>query len=129
MKRAIAIAFLIVYVGYSTEMHEFLRMPVLVYHYFEHQHQSEVSLSLYSFIEHHYFSHDVADGDHDDHKELPFQNHDGMLCNAMVVATLPVQFIFVTCKPICRADAPHHSEVNFPLNYFSSDIWQPPRLS
>lgn len=128
MKRSVAISFLFLHLVFSTEMHEFLKMPVFVFHYIEHQKDSKDHLSLFSFIKLHYFSHDRNDQDHEDHEELPFHDH-SILCNSLVMSLLPTQFVSITGYPSFRKQIPHSSNDNSPLNFFHSDIWQPPRLA
>ena len=125
MKRGIAIAFISLYLLASTEMHEFLRLPLLVEHFIVHNQQVDISLS--DFIILHYFSGDIRDADYADDMKLPFKNHLEVSLFPTICLIMPATFV----KPANIIST--SVEYN---NYFHSfmpsamveHIWQPPKI-
>ncbi|MBI5373628.1 MAG: hypothetical protein HZA79_16510 [Sphingobacteriales bacterium] len=56
----------------TTELHQFLKLPLLLEHYREHRH-SDPALSLLAFLQLHYSTGHPLDNDDEDDNELPFK--------------------------------------------------------
>jgi hypothetical protein len=69
--------------------------------------------------------HPQEDNDH----ELPFRHHEMMLCNTFVATVLPATFAFATHDAVFKEHTVNNFTDNFSLNFFLSDIWQPPRIA
>jgi hypothetical protein len=128
MKRFLSITVLLSCLLSSTEMHELLRIPVLIYHYLEHRHHAPLSIS--GFLDIHYFAgdehHHTGEGDHHD---LPFETHqDLMVSNPFVATMLPVSFTLLITAPVFQKPMLYAFSDNAGLNFFRPDIWQPPRI-
>lgn len=62
----------------STELHELVRLPLLVSHFLQHRHSSQ-SLNLTGFIQLHYQGDHPDDNDDGEDRQLPFKSiHDGL---------------------------------------------------
>jgi hypothetical protein len=62
----------------STELHELVRLPLLVSHFIHHRHSSQ-SLNLAGFIHLHYRVNHPADNDDGEDRQLPFKSlNDGL---------------------------------------------------
>ena len=127
MRKYIAIALVSIYVFSMTEVHQLLKMPLLVEHYLAHK-DADKELSLLSFLEMHYLngSHMDADSKHD--MQLPFKNMQDNHPNVMV--TLPNGYIFFETLPSIKTDGSiivSKSQV-LESNYLKS-IWQPPKIA
>lgn len=109
----------------STELSQFLKVPVLVEHFIEHKNQ-DVSMSFMEYLIHHYGGHEM-DEDWETDMKLPFMKHIEI-----------VHFIFVIQKALVIV-----TESNFELiasavkfiptsDFFTSEsittVFQPPRL-
>lgn len=109
----------------GTELHQLLKLPVLLQHFQEHK-KEEKDISLFRFIVLHYFSGSKKDKDYDRDMQLPFKTAD---CTTLV----------------STAAQPHHIQAERPeffikrsypavknnsiLQSHLSDIWQPPKIS
>ncbi len=125
MKRTGPILFLLIYLLSSTELHQFLKVPLLFVHYTEHL-QDNPSISLVDFMVLHYFSGDTRSVDYARDKQLPFKGDscpEISLAIAMPPEDLPetiVQVFNTTCK-IGIFKSPFNN------TFFQFSIWQPPR--
>ena len=75
MKRVAAILFLSIMLLSQTELHQILKFPVFVQHYFEHQ-AEDPNITLSQFIVLHYFSGNPVDDDYARDMQLPFKSND-----------------------------------------------------
>ncbi len=121
LKRALSILFLLVYINSFTELHEVLRLPILLEHYSEHKKLSQ-EISFWDFLELHYKT-DVAHDEHDN--QLPFKvlGH----CFSAHSATEPDSKIAVSqpVPVIIPQPSSHYKE-----SFFNSPliaIFQPPK--
>jgi len=57
----------------TTELHEFVKLPILFEHYSEHQ-QRDSKLKFFDFLSMHYWGDDLNDDDNSRDMELPFKN-------------------------------------------------------
>lgn len=127
MRKHIAIVLVSIYLFSITEVHQLLKMPLLVEHYLAHKNANK-ELSLLSFLEMHYLngSHMDADSTHD--MQLPFKNLQDNHPN--VVVTLPSDYFFFETIPNIKQQGSiivSKSQV-LESNYLKS-IWQPPKIA
>lgn len=126
MKKTFAIFLLSIYVISLTELHQFVKLPVLVEHFIEHK-QLNSDLSLWQFLDMHYAHGDVKDADYDKDMKLPFKSHDGCV-NTLVIAFIPNSFEDLNTKP---AYTDYKSYSTFSENFleaaYLASIWQPPK--
>ncbi len=124
MRHWIAISLLSLFVATHTEVHEVLKVPGLLKHYWEHQ--SAEDTGWWAFISEHYLHGQHHAGEHHDHHNLPF--HGDHHCGAQTLqAKVPAQ-----CGPsLVPSDGlelvlkPWEDRVA--LQSGPADIWQPPR--
>lgn len=95
MKRTIVLSFLLIYLLSITEMHQLLKLPVLVEHFSEHQ-KKDKTITFWSFLCLHYTLETIIDKDFDKDSKLPFKNLD--TCNSSNHITLlpDLKFCFNT---------------------------------
>jgi hypothetical protein len=122
VKRLMSILLLALYLTSFTEMHEVLRLPILLEHYAEHKNQVS-DMSFIEFLEMHYKS-DVTHDEHD--SQLPFKVP-GHSFTAQAIA-LPTQKIIVfKITPVTIVSYSFtYTEASFSSP--SEAIFQPPRL-
>ncbi|WP_374540438.1 hypothetical protein [Flavobacterium sp.] len=127
MKKYITLAFLCVYLFSMTEVHQLLKMPLLVEHYLEHK-QENKQLSLLSFFEMHYLNGQHLDSDQDKDMQLPFKNFQDNHPN--VVLALPEQITFFEPQPAVQDELiPNFNESQVFISSFLTSIWQPPKIA
>lgn len=121
-----AILLLAVYLLSSTELGEFMKLPVLVSHYLTHKHQDN-QLSFFGFMEMHYSSTDhAANPDDAEDTQLPFKSHN-TCAGISAVSFLPTASGEVTFNcPSTRAAHPLYEEPAY-TSLFLSSVWQPPK--
>ncbi len=128
MKKTIAIYILFSFLISNTELHQLLKLPVLIHHYIEHQDQDQ-GISFSQFLSKHYNSEENhADTGHNDHKNLPFKTNDCTSIHVSVAAEH--KFVFSICHPNIASE--NISTVYNEIFYSSAilnKIWQPPQFS
>ncbi|MFZ5970025.1 MAG: hypothetical protein ACOYXA_00395 [Bacteroidota bacterium] len=121
MKRGLSFVLLLLYAVSFTELHQMLRLPLLVEHY--HEHSAQTDLSFWEFLVMHYET-DVAHDDTD--MRLPFKTCDhsvvtapaALLTHSLSISAAPPeelslhQSLYLSRKPTLRA----------------GDIFQPPKI-
>lgn len=127
LKKFIAISILAVYLISSTELHQLLKVPFLVEHFFEHKEQNQ-DITLWQFLCLHYAEQKTKTADYEKDMKLPFKSHDG--CCASFVAYMPQA---IPAVPIIAKPSYHqvqsfrlYKEVFAKSSYLDA-IWQPPR--
>jgi hypothetical protein len=127
VKKAVAIFFMSIYMLSFSELHQFLRMPVLIQHFIEHRHQ-DPSISLLSFLNLHYIHQYVKDEDYQRDQQLPFRHTDccvtytTICCECPVNSTIEMPVRTVETKnEYILYDEDNHSLLAI------ADIFQPPR--
>jgi hypothetical protein len=125
MKKTGAILFLLIYLIANTELHQFLRMPVLFEHYNEHQ-QDNPAISLVDFLVLHYFNGDKRDGDYARDQQLPFKS-DTCPEISFSIAMPPDDFPETTVQVFNLTQARVMFKSSFTISSFHFSIWQPPR--
>lgn len=127
MKKLIVFSFLLIYLLSITELHQLLKLPVLVEHYSEHQ-KKDKTITFWKFLCIHYARETIRDNDFDKDSKLPFKNLDN--CNSSNHITLipELKFCFnmltlTSKKKVTSKYYPHFTNTSF----FKS-IWQPPKF-
>lgn len=129
MKKYFSILFISIYLFSAFEMNEYLKIPILVEHFNEHQ-QENPKLSLWIFIMDHYSHGEVFDADYEKDMKLPFKSHNHSGCSCFNITFL---------APILTFDFENKSfqnefkKPNFVYTFsfisnFHSSIWQPPKI-
>jgi hypothetical protein len=72
MQRLIAIFFLIIFSVSFTEAGQFLKLPKLVAHYYDHMNREKMSFA--GFLKQHYLTGHKDDGDKNEDSRLPFKS-------------------------------------------------------
>lgn len=126
LRKSIAIFFLGTLLLTNAELHQLLKIPVLVSHFREHR-EEDRRISFWSFIKIHYFSKRVIDADYSRDQQLPLKDADS--CQLIVKTICECQLPAVEF-PAPGTDTRHYSpyrEKNKPQVH-SFDIFQPPRV-
>ena len=126
LKRIIPILFLATVLFSVTPMHQLLKLPVLVQHFFEHK-QKDHSLSFTTFINEHYFNGDDKDADYKRDMQLPFKSLDHSV--TLAINALPALNDKVSLNPAENSYISHIliDETLVSSQYLSA-IWQPPKI-
>lgn len=124
VRRLMTIAMMTIFLCASTELHQLLKLPVLIHHYLEHR-QKDHSISFFAFLKEHYvYEHAMAAQDH--HERLPFKSHDcaGM---HMTIADPDLPSFLLPggetgfAGPLTLYKEPWHASTVL------ASIWQPPK--
>ncbi len=109
----------------QTELHELLKVPALIIHYFEHS-KAESDLSFAEYMHNHYCSeHHQCNHESAKEHELPFQCCDFTHLTIVCVMSLPEKFSF----PVFESHIEHGLAYSVQFHSESDiDIWQPPKL-
>lgn len=124
MKKYITFFLILSYMFSMTELHQLLKTPLLVEHYYEHN--DKTKLSVLDFLEMHYLHGNIKDADQDKDMKLPFKNFQDNHPN--VVLSLPettnffnfINYTISEQKPFCFDNQVNTSD-------FLTSIWQPPK--
>lgn len=125
MKKWFTIILLSLYLCSTTELYQFLKVPILVEHYFEHK-AINPDMTVYAFLKLHY-DHHVKDADWQTDEKLPFITHHDF---SNFVFTLNPPFTIEIKEKIL----PAFSRKIFVYNDAVLDweiidsIWQPPKF-
>lgn len=129
MKKNISILFLLIYIFTTFQLAEYLKIPILVEHFVEHQ-QENPTLNLWTFIMDHYSHGEVFDADFEKDMKLPFKSHSSN-CGCTIVTFLsPIQiFDFDRKLFLNKFKKPCFGYKFSFISNFHSTIWQPPKIS
>jgi hypothetical protein len=129
VKKAVAIFFMSIYMLSFSELHQFLRMPVLIQHFIEHRHE-DPSISLLAFLNLHYIHQYIHDEDYQRDQQLPFRHADCSVIYTTVCCespdNTPIELPARTTEiknEFIRYDEDNHSLLSI------ADIFQPPRCA
>lgn len=125
MKRIAGIFIISIYMFSFAELHNLLKIPVLIAHFKEHRHQKP-GISFWSFIKLHYMDPIVVDDDYQRDQELPFRDTDCCVMTATNVCECPQMVIEIDTPSEIIKEFYLFNEVNKP-QFVSFDIFQPPR--
>lgn len=110
----------------ATVAREFVKLPLLVLHYYEHQ-QKQKDNGILSFLELHYFIEDGTDKDASDDRKLPFKFIENINpLSSIVLPLLPVAGKKLILSVILSTKFLPHNDAFIASQYLAS-IWQPPR--
>ncbi|MCW3102544.1 MAG: hypothetical protein JWO09_984 [Bacteroidetes bacterium] len=107
----------------QTELSQFMKLPVLLKHYSEHQ-QKDPALSVLKFIAMHYYGNDMDDSDNATDANLPFKTHTAPASFHCVLQP-GISGIFI--NELNRVQ-PFDAYSFFKPQQTAFDIWQPPRI-
>lgn len=126
MKKFLSIVILFSYLSSYTEFREFLKLPILLEHYSEHN-SKDSNLSFSEFLCMHYTHAHEADGDDEQDKNLPFKSHNG--CASNFSSNLYAQQQTIAIKPVVTE---LNNSISWNEDYiyssFAASIWQPPKV-
>lgn len=128
VKRLTAILLMSIYMFSFVEFHQFLRIPVLIQHFVEHQ-QQDPSISFMAFLKLHYVGEIVVDGDYQRDNELPFRETDCCVITNTISCECPNTIIEIATNTeeinneFVLNDEDNHSLISV------ADIFQPPRAA
>ena len=110
----------------QTELHQLLKLPVLLHHFFEHKNDSQ-NITLSQFIFLHYFNNHPIDGDHEQDMQLPFKTSDCLLAITSNEIPEPI-VIAIQPLPVATKSSPKVKSDWNPSSYIV-DIFRPPQFS
>lgn len=109
----------------SLSLHQVLKLPVLVAHYFEHKQRGQ-AITVMEYLSMHYWGQDIDDNDHDRDMQLPFKKVD--LSHSSMTLFVPSTFDVVSFDfPVKKSYAFPESD-DIASNHLGS-LFRPPRLS
>jgi hypothetical protein len=110
-------------------LQDIVKLPVLVAHYFHHNH-TDKHIHFTDFIADHYSDHEHHDKDDDNHSNLPFHKHNFNFQQS--IFTVAVLDIFPTVLSNYGV-ANHKTQIISRQHFYSStalsSIWRPPKLA
>lgn len=121
MRKTIAILFVVIFTGATTELGQVLKLPLLVQHYLAHRETQPVS--FWQFIYDHY-SYDHQDADKNQDMQLPFKT---VVTAAVITATAPRHRIEVSKPWQSTAEVSFPAHTNFIPQQSVCSIFHPPR--
>jgi hypothetical protein len=120
------ILFSVIYLISSTELHEFLKIPLLIEHFEEHK-QEKDKLSFSEFLKGHYVGEENNDIDYNKNQKLPFKSKSDFSHFTNIFSTEPNIFLLCSDIPITTLNTfLGIQKLNITSNFYSS-IWQPPK--
>ncbi len=126
MRKISAILFLTVLVFSQTELHQILKLPILVQHYFEHKAESK-DISLSQFIVLHYFSGDPVDDDYARDMQLPFKTNDCLQVITSIVVPEEIVFELPFETPLIKDFPKFHND--WIESSYAKSIFRPPQFA
>lgn len=109
----------------QTELHQILKLPVLVQHYFEHKGEKDITLA--DFIVLHYFSGNLVDDDYARDIQLAFKTSDCIQGITSIVnpeqIVLSNEVLLISIKSFSKVQNDW-----IPSNYMV-DIFRPPQFA
>lgn len=122
------ISFLVMFLGVSTELHQFLRLPVLIHHFIDH-YQEDSSTSFTDFLGLHYTSTEThSDNEHHDHDKLPFKTASCAMAHIAIAFVNHIQLSLPSPNSIEAKESAEYAG-EFYSSAFLNTIWQPPKFS
>lgn len=124
MKKVIAIFFIFSFLSANTALGEFLKLPLLIHHYIEHN-QDNNSHSFLDFLTMHYRADDNHHHNDSEHEHLPFKTVNSSVQD---VDFIPLLFDFPSQLVENKLKLPIRQQQKYSNAYLDS-IWQPPQAS
>jgi hypothetical protein len=127
MRRFLSLFFIFIYINSATELHELVKLPLLLTHYMHHK-EGNKNLSFENFITLHYSDKKLHDNEQDNHQQLPFKSHPEMAFASTFVALLPTFETLEIKHPNSQSEKQIITSQNaFYSSAYLSNIWQPPK--
>lgn len=123
MRKTAAILMMLVFLNSCTELHQLLKLPVLVEHYKEHR-SANPSLSFSQFLKIHYQK-IVIDDDYQRDQQLPFRDVCAITFN--LVTETPPAMVSIEKKASIVKRIFYSENIKDYFHQFLQDIFQPPR--
>ena len=129
MKKHFSYTLLIIYLFSALQLNEYLKIPILVDHFYEHQNENP-KISLVEFLLEHYAHDDVLDADYDKDMKLPFKshNHSSCACSNVTLCEQIYVYNFQNNNVISKFKKPNFRYTFSFISNFHSSIWQPPKI-
>jgi hypothetical protein len=128
LKKFVSVSLFFVFLSANTELHQLLKLPVLIHHYLAH-HQDEEAYSFFHFLSNHYSSNsEHSDKNHQEHDNLPFKKAN---CPSVLVSLAFINHtLYSIPRPIdfCHKISPIYKGAIYSSSVVK-DIWQPPKIS
>ena len=119
--RGISLMLLFVFVSVQTPLHEIMKLPTLVMHYWEHKKENP-SLKLVDFIDEHYVHTNTKDGKH---SQLPFKDeHHPLMIGLHYTFAIPSE---ISPSPTQWVQKEYPNSSTSTIWRPATGIWQPPR--
>jgi len=110
-------------------LQDIVKLPVLVAHYFHHNH-TDNHIHFTDFIADHYSDHEHHGKDHDNHNNLPFHNHDFNFQQSIFTVTVLNFFPTVLSNyGVANRKTKIISRQHFYSSTALSSIWRPPKFT
>jgi hypothetical protein len=110
-------------------LQDIVKLPVLVAHYFHHNH-TDKHIHFTDFIAEHYSNHEHHDKDHDKHNNLPFHNHDfNFQQSIFTIALFDIFQTSIANYGTANCKNKIISRQHFYSSTALSSIWRPPKLA
>jgi hypothetical protein len=110
-------------------LQDIVKLPVLVAHYFHHNHTGK-HIHFTDFIAGHYSNHEHHDKDHGNHTNLPFHNHGFNFHQSIFTLAVPDIFpAFLSDYGLANCKTKIISRQHFYSSAAISSIWRPPKLA
>ncbi len=126
MKKIIAIGLLLGFLNSTTEVHELLKLPHLIHHYFEHG----ADTGLFNFLHIHYAHDHDQDNHQDEHHDrgcLPFQGSHS--CQTVNISALYFETgLSLNLQPDISNSNQYYPVTEFAVSQYQANIWQPPKI-
>jgi hypothetical protein len=128
MKSCLTYGILVIYIFAATELHQLLRLPLLIQHYFEHVNE-DTSMTVADFFDMHYAHGIVYDDDFEDDMKLPFKAHETVNHINVQVLAEPIKLTFddLFFQSEFSNDVLISYAQPFIQNPVLNAIWQPPK--
>jgi hypothetical protein len=126
VKRTLAFILLNIYLFSFSELHQFLKIPILVQHFVEHR-ALEPGTTFWGFMKEHYQGKFEMDEDYQRDNQLPFRTAD-CISNSFVAYEIPATIEIQPQEFEERAEFVIINENEIP-HRATTDIFQPPRFS
>jgi len=125
MKRWFSVILLSLYLCSTTELYQFLKIPILIEHYIEHKSENP-EMTIFAFLKMHY-DHPVKDADWQTDQKLPFVTH---YEHSIIVFTINPPFNLEFIENEILILSPKISSYNDAILDWSmiDSIWQPPKF-
>jgi len=117
-----------VFLGANTELHQLLRLPVLLHHFLEH-HDQEPDETFADFMNEHYAdTQNHSDTDHHDHDNLPFKTNDCATMHSNIAFNHQHNFSLAQPNTLSVEVLVAYNVVIYSSS-IRDKIWQPPQFS